>query len=169
MPQHPDLQKTIDLMGEQIESLQKEFGHIYTGKNLIANNVNYPNNPEETAKVKDGVKSLLEGSLLVYLFAMWEAHVPNDINDWLTQDELEQLNAFKHVRDSAAHKFKGGRADFPNRRQAFDNKMPFSNIKWNRAEDTIDLSNSSASHNCHQLMQQLTKQLVIRLHKNEKP
>jgi hypothetical protein len=113
--------------------------------------------------------SLLEGSLLVYLFAMWEAHVPSDINEWLTQDELDQLNAYKHVRDSAAHKFKGGRADFPNRRQAFENKMPFSGIIWNQEDDTIDLSNSSVSYDCHQLMEQLTKQLVVRLHKNEKP
>jgi hypothetical protein len=169
MTPHPDFQKAIDLMSEQIQSLQREFGHVYSGKNLIANNVNYPNHPDETVKVRAGVKSLLEGSLLVYLFAMWEAHVPSDINEWLTQDELEQLNAFKHVRDSAAHKFKGGRADFPNRRQAFENKMPFSGIIWNQADDTIDLSNSSASYNCHQLMEQLTKQLVVRLHKNEKP
>ena len=98
MTPHPDFQKAIDLMSEQIQSLQREFGHVYSGKDLIANNVNYPAYPDETIKVKAGVKSLLEGSLLVYLFAMWEAHVPSDINEWLTQDELEQLNAFKHVR-----------------------------------------------------------------------
>ena len=169
MAQHPYFQKSIDLMSEQIQSLQREFGHVYSGKSLIANNVNYPNSPDETAKIRAGVKSLLEGSLLVYLFAMWEAHFPSDIKDWLTQDELEQLNAFQHVRDSAAHKFKGGRADFPNRRQAFENKMPFSEIIWNQIDDTIDLSNSSASYNCLKLMEQLTKQLVVRLHKNEKP
>lgn len=132
MTQHPDFDKTLALMSEQIGSLQREFGHVLSGKNIIANNVNYPNHPEETVNVRNGVKSLIEGSLLVYLFAMWESHVPDDINEWLTAEELQKLYAFKHVRDSTAHKFKGGRADYRNRRAAFEAEMPFSGIEWDR-------------------------------------
>lgn len=150
-------------------SLQSEFGHVVSGKNLIADKVFYPNHPKETAEIKKGVHSLLEGSLLLYLFAMWEAHVPTDINEWLTEDELRKPNAFKHIRDSVAHKYKGERAAFPQRRQAFETEMPFSGVAWDRTNDTIDISNSSVAMHCHQLMELLNKQLVVRLHKNEKP
>ena len=169
MNPHQDFKKAIDLMGEQVVSLQSEFGHVVSGKNLIANKVSYPNYPEETAAIKKGVHSLIEGSLLVYLFAMWESHVPNDVSKWLTGDELRKLNAYKHVRDSVAHKYKGGRADFPQRRQAFEAEMPFSGIIWDQNDDTIDISDSYVALHCHQLMEKLTKQLVVRLHKNEKP
>jgi len=169
MGQHLDFEKAIELMQEQMRSLQREFGHVLSGKNLIANKVSYPNFPEETENVRKGVHSLIEGALLVYLFTMWESHVPEDINEWLTPDENQKLNAFKHVRDSVAHGYKGQRASFPARRNAFEAEMPFSGIIWDQASDTIDISNSSVAYHCHQSMEQLTKQLVVRLHKNEKP
>lgn len=169
MNPHQGFEKALELMSEQMGSLQREFGHIVSGKFLIADRVSYPNYPKETAEIKKGVHSLIEGSLLVYLFAMWEAHVPTDIDEWLTQDELRKLDAFKHVRDSVAHKYKGGRADFLRRRHAFEAEMPFSGIIWDQTSDTIDISSSSVALHCHQLMEQLTKQLVVRLHRNQKP
>lgn len=169
MSPHPDFEKAIKLMSEQMGSLQREFGHVLTGKNLIANRVSYPSHPDETVNIKKGVSSLIEGSLLVYLFAMWKAHVPEDINEWLLPDELENLNSFKHVRDSVAHGYKGQRANFPARRTAFETKMPFSGIKWDQSTDTIDLSESSVANDCHNLMENLTKRLVVRLHENKKP
>ena len=169
MEPHQDFEKAVKLMTEQITSLQREFGHVVSGKSLISNKVNYPKNPVETAEIRKGIHSLIEGSLLVYLFAMWESHTPDDINEWLTTEEKKTLNAYKHVRDSAAHKYKGGRADFESRRQAFEEKMPFSGIIWYQDTDTIDISNSSVAINCLRDMDPITKQLVIRLHKNEKP
>lgn len=169
MDPHKDLQNAITLMGEQMGSLQREFGHVISGKNKIANSVSYPNYPKETMEVKKGVNSLLEGALLVYLFAMWESHVPEDIDEWLTHEERQKLNAYKHVRDSVAHKYKGARADFVQRRTAFEQEMPFSDIDWDQVNDTIDISNSSVALHCHQLMEQLTKMLVSRLYRNEKP
>ena len=169
MGPHPDFEKAIKLMSEQIGSLQREFGHVLTGKNLIVDKVSYPRFPDETVNVKKGIHSLIEGSLLVYLFAMWESHVPDDINKWLTSEETKKLNSFKHVRDSVAHGYKGERANFPTRRTAFEENMPFSGIKWDQVLDTIDISNSSVALNCHQLMEQLTKKLVVRLHTSQKP
>lgn len=169
MNPHQGFEKAIKLMSEQLGSLQKEFGHVLSGKNLIADKVSYPNYPKETAEIKKGVYSLIEGSLLIYLFAMWESHVPIDVSEWLTEDELRKINAYKHVRDSVAHKYKGRRADFLQRRQAFETEMPFSGIIWDQNDNTIDISSSSVALHCHQLMEQLTKQLVVRLHKNEKP
>ncbi len=169
MTPHPDFDKVIQLMSEHMKSVQREFGYVMSGKSLVANSVSYPNHPEETLAVRQGVKALLEGSLLIYLFAMWESHVPSDVSTWLTAPEREKLDAFAHVRDSAAHKYQGVRADFERKRKAFENQMPFAGILWNREEDRIDISDSSAAMQCYLLMQQLNQKLVVRLHNNQKP
>lgn len=169
MESHPDFDNAIALMGEQMKSLQREFGYVLSGRRHIEYMVNFPNHPEETASIRKGIGNLVEGSLVVYLFSMWEAHVPSDVNEWLTQNELEELNALRHVRDSVAHKYKGGRADFPQRRKAFEKRMPFAGILWNASDDTIDLSNSSVAMHCYQVMERLNKLLVARLYQNQKP
>lgn len=169
MNSHVDFEKAITLLSEYNKTIQREFGHVFSGKNLVANQVNYPAHPEETIKVRKGVKSLIEGSLLIYLFTIWESHTPTEVNDWLTDDERVTLNAYKHLRDSAAHRYDGGRANFQSRRTAFETKMPFSGITWDQGTDSIDLSNSRASLDCYNFMERVTKQLIVRLHKNEKP
>jgi hypothetical protein len=169
MNSHPDFESAIALMGEQMKSLQREFGYVLSGKRHIEHSVNFPNHPEETVIVRKGISNLIEGSLIVYLFAMWEAHVPPDVNEWLTATELQELNALRHIRDSVAHKYKGGRADFPKRRKAFEGNMPFAGIIWNAIDDTIDLSTSSAAMHCYQIMEKLNKMLVVRLYQNQKP
>ena len=137
MNPHIDFEKAITLLSEYNKTIQREFGHVFTGKNLVANSVNYPSNPEETVKVRNGVKSLIEGSLLIYLFSIWESHTPSDVSEWLTDDERVTLNSYKHIRDSAAHKYDGGRANFQTRRTAFESKMPFSGIVWDQRNDSI--------------------------------
>lgn len=169
MESHPDFDNAIALMGEQMKSLQREFGYVLSGRRHIEHTVNFPNHPEETVSIRKGIGNLIEGSLVVYLFAMWEAHVPDDVNEWLTAKELEELNALRHVRDSVAHKYKGGRAKFPQRRRAFEAEMPFAGIVWDNGEDTIDLSNSSVAMYCYQVMEKLNKLLVVRLYQNQKP
>lgn len=156
-------------MGEHMKSLQREFGYVMSGKSQMVHNVSYPNHPEETQAVRRGVSALIEGSLLVYLFAMWESHVPSDVTTWLTEDEREKLEAFAHVRDSVAHKYQGARADFERKRRAFERQMPFAGIQWIREDDRIDISQSSAAMQCYQLMQKLNQQLVVRLHNNQRP
>lgn len=172
MPSKKDVKNlgnVIKLMSEQVESLQREFMHVLAGKAKIVNSVpHYPDNPQATDGIKKGVSSLIEGSLLVYLFAMWESYVPDDVNGLLAPKELQRLDAFKHVRDSVAHKHKGGRADFPPRRKAFNALYPFSGIKWDKGSDTIDLSDSSVARDCHQFMESLTKELVVQLAKKAK-
>ena len=169
MTPHPKFQDALKLLQEQMGSLQREFGHVVSGKRLIAGAVSYPQYPEEEKKIRNGVFSLIEGTMLIYLFAMWESHVPDDVNQWFTQDELLKLNAFKHVRDSVAHKYNGNRADFPQRRQAFESMMPFSGIVWDLQDDTIDLTNASVALDCHHYMEELTKKLVSRLYMDKKP
>ena len=144
MSTNDELRRALMLMQTQGGALQREFGHVYSGANTIAINVNYPQFPEETKKVRRGVKSLIDGALLVYLFAMWESHVPEDVSTWLTADERQRLDAYKHVRDSVAHKFNGERADCAGRRVAFEEEYPFDGIQWDRSTDTLDLSDSHA-------------------------
>ena len=169
MTPHPDFDKAIRLMGEHMKSLQREFGYVMSGKSQMVHSVSYPNHPEETHAVRKGVSALIEGSLIVYLFAMWESHVPTDVSTWLTETEREKLDAFAHVRDSAAHKYQGERADFERKRRAFELQMPLAGILWNPESDRIDISQSSAAMQCYQLMQQLNQQLVVRLHNNQRP
>jgi hypothetical protein len=88
---------------------------------------------------------------------MWESHTPDDVSEWLTDEENKTLNAFKHVRDSAAHKYKGERADYKNRRKAFEESMPFSSIVWDKESDRINISNSSVALDCHRFMMNLRK------------
>jgi len=71
--------------------------------------------------------------------------------------------------DSIALGYKGSRADYPVRRKAFESKMPFSGIDWDQTTDTIDLSKSNVALDCHRFLQDLGKQLVVRLHSNKKP
>ena len=65
---HQGFQDAVTLLNEQTTSLQREFGHVISGKNYIVNQINYPQNPNETAEIRSGVKHLIEGSLLLYLF-----------------------------------------------------------------------------------------------------
>lgn len=169
MSPHPDFQRALELMQLQAVSLQRAFGHVFSGASLIANNVNYPNHPEETAQIRSDVLNLIQASLLVYLFAMWESHEPQAVLEWLTAEEVAELQAYRHLRDSAAHKFGGARADYPARRAAFEAKMPFDGVQWDRKSDTIDLACSHAAHGCLQVMQRLTKHLVVRLHAGKSP
>lgn len=166
---HPDFQKSLALMTEQIEANQREFGFLISGKRHIENSVKYPKTPDEQTKIRAGVRALIEGSALVYLFAMWEAHTPEDMIEWLTADEKQRFNAYRHIRDSVAHGYKGSRADFPARKAAFEALMPFDGITWDQETDTIDISNACAAIRCHAFLQELGKQLVIRLHANKKP
>lgn len=169
MTPHPDFDRAISLMGEHMKSLQREFGYVMSGKSQMVHSVSYPNYPEETQQVRKGVSALIEGALLVYLFAMWESHVPADLATWLTDSEREKLEAFAHVRDSVAHKYQGARADFHRKRLAFERHMPFAGIQWTEENDRIDISQSSVAMQCYQLMQQLNQQLVVRLHNNTRP
>lgn len=169
MADSTDFKKALALMNEHVTALQREFGHVLSGKRMIANAVHYPKHPDVTKQVRSGVCSLLEGSLLVYLFAMWEVHTPKDVNDWLTEAERRKLNAFRHVRDSVAHGFQGTRAHRPNRRKAFESEMPFAGIVWNEEVDTIDISESAVARECFEHMKSVTGQLVVRLHAGKKP
>ena len=164
---HPDLEKAIKLMTEHIEARQREFGFVVSGKRHVANSVKYPKTPEVEAEIRKGVKALMEGSLLVYLFAMWEEHTPDDIDEWLTADETQKLKAYKHVRNSVAHGYKGTRAK--SYKAEFEDAMPFSGITWDTEKDTVDLSEANVAMECHAFLEALTKQLVIRLHENKKP
>ena len=74
---------------------------------------------------------------MIYLFALWESLTPDDIYEYMEESDVLKFRAFQHVRDSLAHKVKGGRADYLNRRKAFEDCLPFGGIEWNKSDDTV--------------------------------
>ena len=95
--------------------------------------------------MRKGVSVLIETSLIIYVFAMWKSHVHTDVSAWLTADQFENIKAFAHVRDSAAHKYQGARADFELKRRKLERQMLFAGILWNPETDRKDVSQSSAA------------------------
>ena len=130
MPPNPNYQKILDFMQITMPLMSREYGHIFTKGNLITNDISYPKYPVEEAQIKKNIKTLLKGSVLTNIFAIWERNTPNDILEWMTSSEVRKLQAFRHVRDSIAHNYFGGRADYASRRTAFEAEYPFSNIDF---------------------------------------
>ncbi|HLC01788.1 MAG TPA: hypothetical protein VJK02_02010 [Anaerolineales bacterium] len=157
------LQDLLNLMREQVETLQREFGWVYSGTSNIVNYPHHPDNASLRPAVQARVNHLVQGSLLLYLFAMWEYHVPRDLETSLDQGDLLRLNAYRHLRHSVAHGYRGSRAN--SFRAEFEEVMSgqhrFPGEIWDPQNDTIDLSRSSISYECLQFMQEITKKLVV--------
>jgi hypothetical protein len=169
MPPNPNYQQILDFMQITMPLMSREYGHLFTKGILITQDISYPNHPLEEAEIKRNIKTLLKGSVLTNIFAIWEKNTPSDILDWMTSEETSKLQAFRHVRDSISHNYFGGRADYASRRTAFENEHPFSNIDFDSTNDSIDISNSTVDKDCWEYFQELAKKLVVRLHQNEKP
>lgn len=154
---------------DSMHLMSREYGHLISKSHRITDDISYPNYPDEEAIIKKNIKSLLKGAVLTNMFAMWEQNTPDDILDWLTEDEKTTLQAFRHVRDSFAHNYFGGRAARANRRTAFEAKLPFSNISFDTITDKIDISKSTVDKDCWDFFQSLYKRLVQPFYENKKP
>lgn len=159
------LKNMVDLMGEQLKAFQRGAGHIYSDtKNLQS--LNRFDAPTRT-EIQKEINHIVQGSLLVYLFAMWDEYGTRDLEGRLTNDDQTRMDAFRHVRHSAAHGFKGTRAkDNKKLSNAFEtimrSKNPL-NVGWDEDEDTIDLSQSSVAYACHEFMSASTKKILVSL------
>lgn len=156
----------LPLMMKQIQSLQGAFGYIYSG---LRNSVKH-NDPTIRAKIQKEVDAASQGLLVVYLFSMWEEYVERQVEkDWLTTDELERLNAFRHLRHSMTHGFEGARArqcrtEFE---AVMNGQRPFPNLTWDN--DNLDLTNAQVAIDCQRLMDDLAKKLIGRIANNNPP
>ncbi|MBL4602973.1 MAG: hypothetical protein JKY84_09510 [Emcibacteraceae bacterium] len=168
---HPNQQIFTDilpLMLKQITALQGPFGFIYTE----LSNVVKHSDPVIRQQRQDEVNATKNGLLVVYLFAMWEEYIERDLEtDWLAADELERLNAFRHIRHSVAHGIDGQRASNMRFRNAFEvimnGSQPFPNLPW--TNDSIDLTKSQVAIDCQRLMEDLGKKLIGRIANDNRP
>jgi hypothetical protein len=158
-----DLQRTLKFTPELLRALQDELGWLMAGEAAVLHRIEQLAPTETRDDLKRRTSALLKGSLIVYLFALWQSHAPEDFKTWLTADEIEEFEAFEHVRDSAAHSKLGNRASFSRKRAAFERRYPFAGLNWNREDDTIDLSHSSVVLACLSFFQGLAAQLAARL------
>lgn len=128
---------------------------MFNSQHQIAESLFLIDPPENEEPLRANINKLINGALLAYLLSIWDAYMPNESEEWFDDESMEKLDAFKHVRDSAAHKYKGWRANFQRRRNAFEAQMPFSNIYWNNGTDLVDISESNVARDCYAFMLEL--------------
>ena len=166
---NPKLQRTLEFTPEMLRALQDELGWLMAGESAVLQRIDLLAPSESRQDLKRRTSALLKGSLLVYLFALWQSHVPADFKSWLTTDEIEEYEAFEHVRDSTAHSKLGSRASFSRKRSAFEARFPFAGLLWDQGNDTIDLAQSSVVLECLNFLQGLSQQLAARLYTGARP
>lgn len=101
---------------------------------------------------------------------MWEEYVPRPLEkEWLPVDNLDRLNAFRHIRHSVAHGSEGQRAN--QLRVEFEQVMnsinPIANLVWD--SNSIDLTKSQVALDCHKFMEEIIKQLIGRIANDKRP
>ena len=159
-----DVEKGIELMQKASRMMQEEFGHVMSGTRNIVNFPNNPNNAELRPRIQKQVDGLVQGSLLLYLFAIWEDITTERMRTFLNDEEKKKLRAYRHIRHSVGHRFSGGRADMY--REEFEelhNTGQLKCISWNQEDDTIDLSGGNVAMECQQFMSHLAQQLTARV------
>ena len=159
---HPETQNVMDLSKVLHEIEQREFNWIY---NSTQNITNMPYEPKVQQDIQGRVKGLVQGVLVVYLFAIFDEYTTNKIlQDHLLEEELTRLRAFRHIRHSVAHRL-GTRAR--DCRDEFENIMNSANsisgIKWDA--ENLKLSNSNVAFDCLNFMKGIAQQLIARLAK----
>lgn len=157
----PEIRKAIDAMGAQSSIFQEGLGHLLTS----SRNVITYSDPDIRNRVQNNLDHIIEGAGLTYLFALWEEFGLNNIEQqFLLDNELEVLRAYKHLRHSYSHGIDGARAN-QNRShfEAYYNSGGFSNsVSWDQNSDKIDLSNGGCAIRLKGIMDTLTKKIISR-------
>lgn len=166
---NPKVQKTLELTPELLRATGEELGWLQYSEQAIVERIEALSEPTEKNEAVRRSRALLKGSLLLYLFALWESHLPTDYKQWMSEEELLEFEAFEHVRDSVAHAKLGERATFNRKRKAFESFAPFAGVSWNRNTDTIDISESFVVDEFFTFMMGMSSQLAARLHGNIRP
>lgn len=165
----PRLQKMLNLTPELLRATAEELGWLETSQPAILMRISEMADPTAVEQATNRTKSLLQGSLLLYLFALWESHTPDDYKKWMTAEEIIEFEAFEHVRDSVAHSKLGHRASFNRKRRAFEAFYPFAGVHWDSSTDVIDISDSFVVNEFFSLIMGMSAQLVARMHSGVKP
>lgn len=141
----------------------RAFGYFMGGKLDLCNNLHIAGHPERTVETRDELRELMEGLSLVYLFALWDEYIQNDfLSSNISNDELNKLRAFKHVRHTVAHGTTGKRAKL--NRKEFEVEMPFAGISFDVSSDSLSIRNSSVTWECHKHMALISGKLAAKLY-----
>ena len=160
----PQVQRVLELTPELLRATGEELGWLETSEPAILERIRAFADPTDVEQATKRSRSLLKGSLLLYLFALWEAHVPDDYKKWMTAEDLLEFEAYEHVRDSVAHSKLGQRASFKRKRRAFEAFYPFAGVLWDSKTDVIDISESFIVSEFFSFMMGMSAQLAARLH-----
>lgn len=115
---------------------------------------------------------LLQGSLITYLFSLWDEHAERtDVEQYFRDAEKLRFYAFKHIRIIAAHNTSGTRLSTEVGREFFHHYKKFNSIMSSKraingvkyTHEMIDLSRSNAALDCRQFMQGMAQKLSIRI------
>lgn len=160
MPVNEETHKAVELMKEQLALYQHGFGHILTGTSNI---VKY-DDPKTRNEVQRNVNGIVQSSLLLYMFGMWENFMTNEmVENYLDDDDKLLFRGYKHIRHSVAHRYNGKRAD--NNRKHFEECVAnghFKDIIWDKENDTIDIAESRTTNNCMKFLEKIAKVIFVK-------
>lgn len=140
--------------------LQRRYGQIYSRTRNCINHAD----PAIRATVQRELDHTVQGLMVVHLFAVWEHHVDwKTVNQLLKPTERVRLNAFRHIRNSAAHGVNLARAD--RYKAEFETTMsgpkPIFGITFSAT--SIDLSQSHAGLDCRMEMVELMNKMITKV------
>jgi len=147
----------------QIVSRKDFIAQDFHNKNLHNINSQDQSRSELALSIFHDIPHVIEASMLIHAFAIWDAHAPTfqELESHISTDDLEKFRAFKHVRNSVSHDIAGKRRlKRQEQALAFENLQPFCNIKWDRQDDTINLSRSNVATQSVAFLMELAKKLV---------
>jgi hypothetical protein len=166
---HTSTSRVLKLTPELLHALSSELGWLLTMEGPLHERIATLADPAEVEAASTSSRSLLKGSLLIYLFALWQSHMPHDFKTWMTLDERLEFEAYEHVRDSVAHAVRGGRANHERKRLAFERRYPFAGVKWILSEDTLDLADSTIVQEFLNFMMGMSAQIAARMSVGTRP
>ena len=160
-----EIESSIELSHKLQEGMQGLFPSFIFG---VKSYTERSANPNVRATEKESLH-VLHGSLVVFLFSMWDSHMnKNCIEKYFRPEEKIRFYAFKHIRIVSAHNINGSRAG--NRKdqdrmdhaekldQVMSSEKPFEGLILD--EYNIDLSGSNVSLDCRQFMQDMALKLA---------
>ncbi|WP_298334060.1 hypothetical protein [uncultured Erythrobacter sp.] len=154
------LQKMIPFQATVDGGLQRTYGQIYSRtRNCISHA-----DQEVREAVQSELDHTVQGLMVVHLFAIWEHHVDwNTVNELIEKPDRMRLNAFRHIRNSAAHGVHLARAvRYSDEFEAtMQSSKPIADVVY--TSQSIDLSQSHAGLDCRMEMVGLMNRMIMAL------
>lgn len=165
MSREHEIQNVMELSRMLQEEMQGHFPtFIYGTRSFVENS----DNPNVNAS-KNNSLHVLNGSLVVFLFSMWDSYMGKDaVEKYFRPEEKMKFYAFKHIRIVSAHNINGNRKGNRRDQERMDHAEKLDQIM--NSDDAfeglvlepykIDMSNSNVALDCRQFMQDMAQRLA---------